>query len=382
MRGSIVKRGSRYAVKIELSPDPVTGKRRQKWVSGFARKADAEKARVKLLSELDDGSYVEPSKVTLAAYLTEWLGTLHNVRPTTLDSYTRWIEGHVIPRIGHVPLRAVDSATLDTLYGEMLATGRKDGNGGLSARTVSYVHTILHRAFKDAVRRKRIAFNPADSVDPPRRSADEPSKVNAWDADTIGAFLARARSSGERWYTAWLLLATTGARRGEVLGLRWDDVDLGQGRLSIHRSLTVVRHDPVFQPTKTTASKRSVALDDGTVAALRAWKAQQAQERLLVGAGWQDNGLVFTMPDGSLVHPESFSKVFDRRVAAWRFPHLTIHGLRHTWATVALASGVHPRVVQERLGHSTIAITLQTYSHVTATLHDDAARQVAGRILG
>ena len=166
-----------------------------------------------------------------------------------------------------------------------------------------------------------------------------------------------------------------------MLGLRWSDVALEQGRISVRQSLTVVRHEPVFQPTKTSAGTRGIALDDGTVAVLRSWRAQQAQERLLVGPGWNDSSLVFTMPDGSLVHPESFSKVFDRRVAAWRFPHLTIHGLRHTLATVALTSGVHPRVVQERLGHSTIAVTLQIYSHVTPTLHDEAARAVASQML-
>ena len=118
------------------------------------------------------------------------------------------------------------------------------------------------------------------------------------------------------------------------------------------------------------------------MAVLRAWKAQQARERLLVGSGWADTGLVFTMPDGTLVHPGAFSKVFDRRVAVWGYPHLTIHGLRHPWATVALSSGMHPRVVQKRLGHSTLAVTLQTNSHVTPSLHDDAARSVAGKLLG
>jgi integrase len=382
MSGSIVKRGSSYSIKVELPRDPVTGKRRQKWVSGFRTKAEAERARIDLLSRVQSGTYVEPSRETLGGYLDEWLGTIRDVRPTTLDSYRRWVDGHVVPRIGHVPLQQVDGGVLNGLYGELLAEGRKNGKGGLSPRTVNYVHTVLHRAFKDAVRWKRLQFNPADAADPPKATRREDSHVQVWDAATTARFLAKARETEERWYTAWVVLATTGARRGEALGLRWTDVDLDSAKLSIQQSLTVVGHEPVFAPTKTARGRRLVSLDDGTVAAMRSWKAQQAAERLLMGGGWTETGLVFTNADGTLVHPESFSKVFDRRVAAWGFPHLTVHGLRHTWATVALTNGVHPRVVQERLGHSTIAVTLQTYSHVTPALHDEAARAVGEQLLG
>ena len=206
--------------------------------------------------------------------------------------------------------------------------------------------------------------------------------MQVWDAATTAKFLTKAKESKERWWTAWVVLATTGARRGEVLGLRWSDIDLEGAKLSIQQSLTVVRHQPTFAPTKTARGRRLVSLDDGTVAALRSWKTRQAAERLLMGEGWTETGLIFTNANGMLVHPESFSKVIERRVTSWGFPQLTVHGLRHTWATVALTNGVHPRVVQERLGHSTIAVTLQTYSHVTPALHDEAARAVGEQMLG
>ena len=382
MRGSVIKRNAGYAVKVELPRDPVTGKRRQKWVSGFRTKALAERARVQLLAQLDDGTFIEPDRVTVAEFLEEWISTVRNVRPTTLESYQRWLTTQVVPRIGHVALRRLDGGTLNALYGELLSSGRRDGRGGLSVRSVSYIHTILHRALADAVRWRRLAENPADAADPPRNSGGVARRVRAWDAETVARFLARSAAEAERWHPAWVVLATTGARRGEVLGLRWSDVDLDRGRLSIQQSLTVVRHVPTFAATKTARGRRGVALDDGTVAVLRTWKAQQNAERLALGTRWADTGLVFTRPDGSLVHPEAFSKVFERRVATWGFPTLTIHGLRHTWATVALTQGVHPRVVQERLGHSTIAVTLDTYSHVTASLHDEAARSVAASLLG
>lgn len=383
-RGSVVKRGKGYAVVLEVAPDPLTGRRRQKWHSGYRTKAEAERARTELLGKLDQGTYVAPAKTTVGDFLEEWLVAIGStVRASTADSYRRNVENHVVPRIGSARLSSVDAGTLNRLYAELLTDGRRDGKGGLSARTVRYIHTVLHRAFKDAVRWGRLARNPADAADPPRTSSGgDDHEVEAWDAPTLRRFLDRARSEDERWYSAWAVLATTGARRGEVLGLRWVDVDLEAGRLSIRQSLTVVRHEPVFEPPKTAKGRRAVALDPATVDVLRAWRKRQLEERMLMGSGWADTGLVFTQATGQLVHPEAFSKVFDRRVAAWRFPHLTIHGLRHTWATLALEAGVHPRVVQDRLGHSTIAVTLGTYSHVSPTLHDEAARAVAAGFLG
>lgn len=382
-RGSVVKRGKGYAVVLELAQDPETGRRRQKWHSGYRTKADAERARTELLGRLDQGTYVAPTKSTLGEFLAEWLDTIETtVRESTADSYRRNVENHVIPRIGSVRLTSVDAGTLNGLYAEMLRSGRRDGRGGLSPRTVRYVHTILHRAFKDAVRWGRLVRNPADAADPPAAgSGEERPDIETWDAATLRQFLGLAREHEERWYAAWVLLATTGARRGEVLGLRWADVDLEAGRLSIRQSLTVVQHRPVFEAPKTAKGRRAVALDPGSVLVLREWRRRQLEERMAMGSGWADTGLVFTQPTGELVHPEAFSKVFERRVAVWRLPRLTIHGLRHTWATLALEGGVHPRVVQERLGHSTIAVTLGTYSHVSPSLHDEAARAVAAGFL-
>lgn len=382
-RGSVVKRGAKYAVVLELDPDPVTGKRRQKWHSGFRTRVEAERARTDLLSKLDQGTYVSPTKATLGEFLVEWLDAIGpTVRASTADSYRRNVENHVIPRIGSAKLRSVDAGTLNGLYAVLVTSGRRDGKGGLSPRTVSYIHTILHRALKDAVRWGRLARNPADAADPPKSGTGSDRRdIEAWPQHILREFLDRARSGNERWYAAWVLLATSGARRGEVLGLRWNDVDLEAGRMSVRQSLTVVNHRLVFESPKTARGTRPIALDAGTVGVLREWRRRQLEERMLLGAGWPDTGLVFTDPLGHPAHPEAFSKVFDRRVARWGLPHLTVHGLRHTWATLALVAGVHPRVVQERLGHSTIAITLQTYSHVTATLHDEAARSVASGIL-
>ena len=445
MRGSVVKKGDRYYVKIELDPDPMTGQRRQKWHSGFRTKREAEKARIDLLSKFDRGEYVEPTQQTLGDYLKEWLAAIeHTVRPSTFDSYQRNVHNHVIAHIGSTRLAKVDAAVLNGLYVLLLTSGRRQpsrtGRGyspavveraielradglslaataeqlrsesdeaseitkntlatllrrqgqrravddmaeGLSRRSVNYVHTILHRAFKDAVRWGRLARNPADAADPPRasRKADD---FQTWDAATLRTFLAGSRDSDDRLHALWVLIATTGMRRGEALGMRWSDVDLDKGRLSVVQTITQTRSKVVIGEPKTASGRRSIALDEATVGVLRDHRKAMLEERMLVGPDFADEGLVFHHPDGACLRPDAVSAQFLRRVEKHGLPRLTLHGLRHTWATLALEQGIHPRVVQERLGHSTIAITLGIYSHVSPTLHDEAANLVAASIFG
>ena len=170
-------------------------------------------------------------------------------------------------------------------------------------------------------------------------------------------------------------------RRGEALGLRWADVDLDAGRVRVVQTITQTRGRIVVGDPKTARGRRPVALDGATIAVLREHRRRMLEERLLVGSDFDDNGLVFHYPDGLCLRPDAVSAAFVRRVARYGLPRLTLHGLRHTWATLALERGIHPRVVQERLGHSTIAITLGIYSHVAPTLHDEAAQLVADLVL-
>jgi integrase len=446
VRGSVVKKGSRWYVKLELDPDPATGRRRQRWHSGYATKREAERARIDLLSKLDRSEYVTPTQQTLGDYLTEWLVTIEpTVRRSTYDSYQRNMHLHVIDHIGATKLARVDAGVLNGLYAKLLGSGRRPssrkGKGhppsvvdqalalrregctfsevatrvsaetpgrepltknavaallrrhaqrcddtssrpeGLDPRTVAYVHTILHRAFKDAVRWGRLARNPADAADPPR-ARPKPDAAQAWDSSTLQRFLEATCSAGDRLYALWVLLATTGMRRGEALGLRWTDLDLEAGRAHVRQTVVQVRGQVSIGEPKTVQGRRAIDLDTWTVTALRTHRVRMAEERLLVGPDFADNGLVFHDPSGAPLRPESVSRSFTRRVAAPGLRPLTVHGLRHTWATLALQNGVHPRVVQERLGHSTIAITLGIYSHVSPTLHAQAAQAVADMMFG
>jgi integrase len=226
------------------------------------------------------------------------------------------------------------------------------------------------------VRWGRLTRNPADAADAPKSDG-----VQSWDAATLRQFLAASSASGDRLHALWVLLATTGMRRGEALGLRWSDVDLDAGRLRVVQTIIQVRSKVTIGEPKTARGRRPVALDAGTVAILREHRRRSVEERMLVGPDFEDRGLVFHYPDGSYLKPDAVSATFERRVRRAGVPALTLKGLRHTWATLALERGIHPRVVQERLGHSTIAITLGIYSHVAPTLHDEAANVVASLIL-
>ncbi len=225
-------------------------------------------------------------------------------------------------------LRRVDGGMLNTLYAALLADGkRSNGGGGLSPRTVRYIHTILHRALKDAVRWGRLVRNPADAADPPRASADNRPAMKTWTAQQVGTFLVH--TAEHRLYAAFVVLATTGMRRGEALGLRWCDLDLDTGRASVAQTVIVVNHQVRIGSPKTTAGRRTVALDPGTVATLREHRRRQLAEWLLMGAGFTDHGLVFCRPDGGPLHPERFSRTFTEQAAKAGLPPIRLHDLRH-----------------------------------------------------
>jgi len=240
---------------------------------------------------------------------------------------------------------------LNSLYAQLLADGKQsNGGGGLSARSVRYVHTILHRALRDAVRCGRVSHNAADAADPPRASATARPTMTTWTGEQLRAFLDY--TVDHRLYSAFVVLATTGMRRGEALGLRWSDVELTTGRSSIVQTVIAVNHKVKIGSPKTARGRRTVALDPGTVAVLRRHRQQQLEERLIMGAGFTDHGLIFCRPDGGPLHPERFTRTFEIEAGRAGLPRIRLHDLRHTWATLALASGEHPKVVQERLGHA------------------------------
>lgn len=380
MKGHAAKKGKRWYAVVDEPPGPDGKRGRRRWHSGFRTKKEAEAGAVEILGTMQSGAYVSPSAETLGPYLRAWLEA-HRInkplRDSTYHGYRKIIDKYITPRLGAVALQKLRPEHLDAFYAELQRDGRRLGNAALSARTVRHVHIVLRSALAAAVRKGRLASNPADRADAPAPKATE---MHVWSALELRAFLEHVRD--DRLYAAWLLAAGTGLRRGEVLGLRWKDCDLDSGRLTVTQTLLDVGHKLTFGPPKTDAGRRTVALDAGTVAVLRAHRTRQLEERLACGGDFNDGALVFCRADGDPVHPAWFSRAFDQRVTASRLPAIRLHDLRHTHATIALGAGVNVKVVSERLGHSKIAITLDTYAHVMPTMQEEAAERVAALVFG
>jgi integrase len=334
------------------------GKRRQVKRRGFATKAAAQEELDKVRGEARTATYVAPKRQSVREYLEkDWLPAVRReLADSTFESYARNIRLHIVPRIGGVQLSQVDGAVLNRLYNELEQEGRKLGNrvgtqpSGLKARTVRYIHTILSGAFDDAVKWRRITINPATQANPPSASAAKAPEMRTWSGPQVRRFLGLCE--GDRYFYPFAFLALTGCRRGECLGLRWGDVDGERKTAAIRQTVIpltkaggVGREGRIQARTKTDRA-RVVEMDAASVAMLKTWKARQAQERLLVGPGYQDNDLVFCRPDGAPYMPEAFSKTFDRRLRQQRFaelPTIRLHDLRHTWATFGGWRGRHHR---------------------------------------
>lgn len=354
----------------------MTGKPKRVFFYGKTRQEVAEKLSTALNNRMN-GTFVEPNKVTVGKWLKTWLENYMkpHLRPTTWQSYEALMSQHVIPAIGEVKLKNLQTCDLQGLYKAKLESGRLDRKGGLSARTVRYIHSVVFEALEQAVKEQLVVRNVAEAVTLPR---EEKKEIQPLTSEQVGEFLASIRD--ERHYPALLLELSTGLRRGELLALRWEDVDLKAGNLKVRQSLVRIHSEKgaekktelVFQEPKTKHSKRTIPLTAGVLKELKAHKARQAQEKLFLGQGYQDNGLVFCMEDGRPIEPRNFTRRFDGYLERAGIPHVRFHDLRHTFATLMLELDEHPKVVQEILGHSKISMTIDTYSHVMPGIKERA----------
>lgn len=367
------KETTRWFVVVDVGID-ADGRRRQKWHGGFRTRREAEVARAKLINDLHEGSYVLPGRVTLAEWIREsWLPmTEARVKPSTFDSYRRNMDTHVLPVLGGKLLQQLTPPMLNALYANLATGGEK--RKPLSSKTISYIHATIHKALGDAVDAGLVARNVADRAKPPRPSRRSTNGIQAWEPGELARFLEHVR--GTRLAAIWRVAAMTGMRRGEILGLRWCDIDLEAARLSVRHAIVAVAYTTI-ESTPKSHNARVIDLDPETVEQLCDHRRRQQDERAEWGADYEDRDLVVCKENGEPIHPHTFSQSFERIIRNAGLRSIRLHDLRHTHATLALKAGVPVKVISERLGHESPAFTLKQYAHVIPGMQAEAAAQVA-----
>jgi integrase len=427
IRGTVFRRGNKWSYVIDVSPDLVTGKRRQRWGSGYATEWEAWEALAEANRQLRDGPLVKPVNLTVSAFLSRWLDTIKvEVKPTTHANYAALANAYVIPHLGQRRMRDIEPQTISELYRRLFESGRRkrDANAvmfehwrkrtkvvsaaelatvgevsrsagaralgryragrfpkagsGLSAKTIASIHIMLRAAFNDAASPawNVIRTNPVPHASRPRVPR---SHRTTWKPAELTAFLRTARD--ERLYAMWLLFATTGVRRSEVAGAHLAGLDLQTLELSVGPTRVVAAGRAHDSDGKSPSSVRTFALDPITARVLHGHLDMLARERLEHGDAYHDHGLMFCWPDGSKIYPDTITRQFNRLVDQAGLPHIGLHDVRHTYATMALRAGVNPKTVSARIGHASVAFTLQAYTDSVPEVDRADAERVASLFL-
>jgi len=373
MKGSTRKRSKTWtAYWFTTDAD---GQRVQKSKGGFRISADAQRHLTDVLGKVQDGSYSEPKKMTVAQFLrNEWLPSL-DLRPTTIQSYTLTAERWLIPHLGGVALPALTPKQIQAALETIRASGAK--GRPLKPRSVQYAYTVLRMALTYAVLHGFIPRNPAALTKRPKGKAAE---QKAWTAEEARSFLKFV--SGDRLYLVWLLFLTRGFRRRELAGLRWQDVDVDGSRISVRATRVLLGTKPIDSLPKTDRGVRTVPLDETLVGAFKTHRRRELEGRLAWGEGWIDSGLVFTCEDGTPLRPDFLSGRFERLAKRAGLPRIRLHDTRHTAATLALRAGIRVEVVSRWLGHASVAITQEIYMHAIPSMMEEAGAELTDLILG
>lgn len=366
MRGHVRKRGETWQYTVELDNDPSTGKRRQKSKGGFKTKKECEKVMNELIVELEKGNYFEATEMTMKEYLSYWISNyaVHNVASSTLKRYESSISD-INSYLGNMILSKLKPAQIQNLYSLLMS------DKGQSKSTVLKTHRTLSIALKHAVNWHFINSNPCNNVKPPRPDA---VSMHVWDSATADRFIHSIRN--ETIYLPVLLAMQTGLREGEICALRWKDVDLDEKTLSVNYTLQRINGVLSLKTPKTKKSRRTIALMNSTVSALDQWRKEQQLFRIVLDNDYDSEGYVCSWNDGRPFDPLYLSKKFAKLLKKYNFQPIRFHDLRHTHATMLLQQGVNPKIVSERLGHSTISITLDIYSHVLPNMQKEAVSRL------
>ncbi len=373
--GSVRERGDIFEATYSFQgPD---GRQRRRSAS-FPTKTEARRWVTSRIAEVAEGRVTDAGALTVNQYLTDWLASLplQGLEANTLAWYRSAVERHIIPSLGSAKLAKLSPTRIEAFLAEKAESGRLDGKGGLGPTSVRRLVVTLTKSLGAAVRKGLLSANPMDRVErvgTPQADVTE----TVWAPDQITTFLDAVTE--DRLYPLWQTAAMTGLRREELCGLQWDDLALaGDATLSVKRARVQVNGGaPITKRPKSPASRRVVDFDTDTRNVLKAWKVAQLEEQLRAGTAWAGEGWVFTNELGEPIYPEYVGKRFAKLSAALDLPRITLRQLRHSHATALLAAGTHPKIVQERLGHSSIKVTMDIYSSVLPTMQRDAVERLA-----
>jgi integrase len=430
---TVYPRGRKWSFTIYGEADIVTGKRARMNSGGHLSEDDAWAAALKKHAEMQRGRAVRPSARTVETFLTEWLASVkHALKPSAYANYVTNVNAYIVPLIGARKLQDVTVPMLNAFYVHLLESGRvkKDNNSrmyeywsahrtmrngmgptplqlskacgtthqaakeavcryrrgripvirsaGLAPKSVRNIHRLLHRALSDAVAWDYLTFNPAEHASLPRERRRRQTTPEPWTVDELSRWLRIALA--DRFAGLWVLVATTGMRRSELLGVRRSGLDLDAGTLNIDETLISVAGRAEESDGKTMAGVRSVALDAFTMEALRRHLAMLDEEQRAFGEAYHGGGWLYVWPDGRRPHPDSVTDRFNRLVDRAGVRRIRLHDVRHTYATLALNSGVEPKIVSDRVGHSNPGITFQIYTHRSTGIDQPAADLIGGII--
>ncbi len=384
MRGHLRKRSKgSWTIVLDVGTDAVTGKRKQRWIAVRGTKREAEAKLAKLIRAANEGSFVEPSKITFGDWLETWLASVSDrVRPRTHERYKSLIENHLRPGLGSVLLQKLRSTVIEDFYREKRAAS-------LSSSTRALLHVVIHSSLAAAERKRLVTRNEATLVEnrPRQRDPADTSSIlkNVWTPEDARAFLPVAREAGTQLGALFALALELGLRQSEIAALRWEDFNAERATLRVVHQL----RRGAFVPLKS-GPPRPLDLSAPLVGALLLHRRAQAELKLRNGRAYEDRALILAVEFASgparlgapLTLPNVARRVFPQLIAKAGVKPITFHGLRHTSATLALAAGVSVKIVAERLGHSKTSITLDLYSHVVPSLSQDAAARIGAILHG
>ena len=371
---------NRWTAQVDYGIDPVSGNRDRECVYADSKK-EAEKKAINLLFHNNKKPMIESKDYTLKEWLRQWLlGRKSALAYKSYKGYESNIKHHIIPALGDINIRNLKTRQIQNLINYKFEDGRLDGEGGLSRRSVKYIYQTLNAALRQAYKERIIDYNPVEAVELPKKSKQKSKVISTLSSKQVSIFLKTAKNHS-KLYIAFLIAFNTGLRKGELLALQWSDLNYEKKELDINKQHQRIKGKGIqVTELKSSSSYRTIPVNNELLKALNTHKHKQKKNKLFYGGDYIDDNLIICKSNGQGITPEFIYEDFKHILKKGDLPDIRFHDVRHTFATLSLQVGIQPHVVADILGHGSVKITLDTYSHVTSSMYYDAADKIASVI--